>query len=1056
MPTTDIKNKLRSVSGGKLLDANLIEETDDAKVFKATERVAVAALAASAKDWSIMVPTITTGKYIKTSDGSQVTNGGYDFAEVVLDGSETIRLSARVGNNDPAVAAFLDAGGNFIPGTAIAGPAASPRKYNYFPVTVPSAARKMRVSILTGTGSTLKIEKQIAAARINEGGAAGATLSRYETVSPPITTGKYIDASGVIQNDATYCYAELALDGSERGIAIKVKQQLATVCYLAWYDAQETFIPGGSLTGTSGGSQLPDTVVTPPDGGRLMRVCGKTSGITDIKLLKVATSVSDRLDAAAASAAAAKATLLAWQGPLGIASAAGRYIAADGSINTAASYTYQEYTLTGTENAFRVTATATNSGVSYAAWYDAGGNLIPGSALVGAGSATLHPAELITKPTGAAVLRVTSYQTTPLIEAQDVLPAVGDKVVANTASAAAALVAAQGYASLPLTAVTGKYIQLSDGSIQTASGWTYYEAAIPAGLAGAASLRASGIAYLTNVAFVAYYNGSSYLSGVGGTSTKTQNVDTVVAIPANATKVRLTVNDPGFVDIQVPTTTTGVPDRVAALEPQRAPTAYSYDYVSGTAIATLTSDVDYMILIVGTSWSAGFNSDAGDTPVSGSAVDPGNALMFDVGVYPNGRAVAAYTDLLEQVYVGTKETPASGIATAILTALNSRLGFKPRLIMAVGGKVGNAYAGGASAGTGNKRGSDAYKECLRIVSRAKNISAAAGRKLKVLVIVNLSGENEKAVYPYGNERQFIDALRQGRFNFDHDIRALTGQREAVPMVTYQTAWTDTSTFGKMSPIQSAQLKIHDRDPLIFQAGPVYYVEEDAAKSGHTLAVWTRRMGRQFGKAILEGILGPYFVPLQVIDSWWTSTTTFRLKYPEALALESSDTNIVLSTLANPAGKGIEFDDGSGSPPAITGVAIVTVSGTASIASGIMTMASPSGPVFDNMTVSGSGVTAGTRIVRQVSATTWQVSPSQTVASTTITLTADDTLEVTLASAPTGVRKRALIASRYQNGGGVLGKTKGGRSGIRSAASIDTDPLDGFVSYKWAMAEEVKL
>jgi len=39
MPTTDIKNKFRSVSGGKLLDADLIEETTDAKVMTATERV---------------------------------------------------------------------------------------------------------------------------------------------------------------------------------------------------------------------------------------------------------------------------------------------------------------------------------------------------------------------------------------------------------------------------------------------------------------------------------------------------------------------------------------------------------------------------------------------------------------------------------------------------------------------------------------------------------------------------------------------------------------------------------------------------------------------------------------------------------------------------------------------------------------------------------------------------------------------------------------------------------------------------------------------------------
>lgn len=64
--------------------------------------------------------------------------------------------------------------------------------------------------------------------------------------------------------------------------------------------------------------------------------------------------------------------------------------------------------------------------------------------------------------------------------------------------------------------------------------------------------------------------------------------------------------------------------------------------------------------------------------------------------------------------------------------------------------------------------------------------------------------------------------------------------------------------------------------------------------------------------------------------------------------------------------------------------------TASIATTTMTVTSiTSGPIYPGMTITGTGVTAGTRIVSQLTGTdgstgTYQVSVSQTVASTTIT------------------------------------------------------------------------
>lgn len=89
-----------------------------------------------------------------------------------------------------------------------------------------------------------------------------------------------------------------------------------------------------------------------------------------------------------------------------------------------------------------------------------------------------------------------------------------------------------------------------------------------------------------------------------------------------------------------------------------------------------------------------------------------------------------------------------------------------------------------------------------------------------------------------------------------------------------------------------------------------------------------------------------------------------------------------------AGKGIHFDDRSGAPPTVTGISIV----------------------------GGSG----------------------------------DTVELTLSGAPSGYHRRLLVANQATGTG--PGAVTGPRSGIRSAASYDTDPLDGYAHYWWATTQ----
>jgi hypothetical protein len=836
------------------------------------------------------------------------------------------------------------------------------------------------------------------------------SASSWQTPAQTLVAGQYIQASdGSIHTSASFSYAEYALTGVEVGFRINVDAYLTTTAYVTWYNA------GGAVIGTPTAATAlhviyTNQVITPPVGAAKLRVCGYNATVTpQVQILTIAPNIASTIAANSTSVASVLVSLTTTFAPTQSV-VTGEYIqASDGSIHTSASFGYVEYALTGAETAITITVDAYLTTTAYVAWYDSLGAFISGTAA--SASHVTYSGLAVTPPTRAAKMRVcgSTANFNPSFQITALLPSLAATTVsqsttllAQDASITTLRASTAGWQTPTQTLVSGKYIQYSDGSIQTSTSFSYVEYNLTGSEQG---FQITVDSYLTTTAYVAWYNSLGVLiSATQAGAGHTIYTNLAITAPNGATKLRVCGYNSTTPVIQtldvLPSLGLIVQSLQSATALGSAPTGYAYDYVTGTAFANdALTTTDYMVIVDGTSWSIGYNQESGDAPVTTTAVSPGNALMFDVGVYPNGRAVAAYTDLLEQTYAGGKESPCSGIASAVLQRLNARIGVTPRLILTVGGKAGNAYAGGASGGTGNKRGSAAYVETLRLVGRAKAISAAAGRTLKVLAVVSLSGENELATYSTLTEQQFIDALRQWRMNLEDDCRRITGQKEPIPFVTYQTSWTDTQTFALMSPVQSAQRKIHDRDPLIFQTGPVYFVDENAG-GGHTTAQWYRRVGRHLGAGLTEALLGPYHTPLQVIDAWWVSSTVFRLRYSEAVTLETTDTAITLSTLANPAGKGIEFDDGSGSPPTITGVTVQT------------------------STLPRGG-------------------------------TVSDILEVTLSAAPTGLRKRAFIASRRQ-ASQSLGRVAGGRSGIRSTAIFDTDTLDSYVLYKWAMAEMVVL
>ncbi len=428
-------------------------------------------------------------------------------------------------------------------------------------------------------------------------------------------------------------------------------------------------------------------------------------------------------------------------------------------------------------------------------------------------------------------------------------------------------------------------------------------------------------------------------------------------------------------------------------EDLRLPTlrqGYGFNGIYGTAALSADQSVDLMILVLGQSLADGGNADAADAPVTVAAPYPGYALMVgDMPWWANGKLMTTYSDLREVAEpgttIGSKETVCSGMAAAMMPIFQVHLGFMPRVIFASVAIGGNAYFGGAASRNGMKRGSLIYGEALNTVRSARDLSRRQGRRLMVAGAVVIHGEEDHSLGT--PQHLYARGLDQWQADIDADVRAITGQ--ADPVRFYLSQVNRGSTGRNPVPVAQAQLEAEDRNPMIRCLGPIYFVDHAAGDGAHPTAASYRRVGLMHGTYLAHDLFGAYDQCLRVMEAWWQTSTMIRLRYPAAIAIEADDARVAISTLG--AGKGVDFHDGTVSPPVVTGIAVV----------------------------------------------------------------ASDTIEVTLAAPPTGMRPRLFIAVRTTGDEG-MGWLTGARSGIRSDAALVTDSLDSFAVYRWAATQTISL
>ncbi|MBW3624870.1 MAG: fibronectin type III domain-containing protein, partial [Armatimonadetes bacterium] len=220
------------------------------------------------------------------------------------------------------------------------------------------------------------------------------------------------------------------------------------------------------------------------------------------------------------------------------------------------------------------------------------------------------------------------------------------------------------------------------------------------------------------------------------------------------------------------------------------------------------------ILSTGQSLSVGF----GGGPVLSVAQPFNNLTWANGGFFP----------LVEQ----SVETLSSSLANHI-TSHTTEMTYQ--VLVTTHGVSSTAYEG-------LKKGTQPYIQSIDQVVRARDESFAVGRPYRVEAVTVIHGESDHSL---GRGPDYENYLREWQQDYERDIRAITGQQDAIPLLTDQmSSFTAYNTATSEVPLRQLSASEHYPEKIIL-VGPKYHLPYVDAV--HLTNAGYRWLGEYFGK-----------------------------------------------------------------------------------------------------------------------------------------------------------------------------------------------------------------
>jgi hypothetical protein len=345
------------------------------------------------------------------------------------------------------------------------------------------------------------------------------------------------------------------------------------------------------------------------------------------------------------------------------------------------------------------------------------------------------------------------------------------------------------------------------------------------------------------------------------------------------------------------------------------------------------------------------NSVANDGKPVLSTTQPFGNLMFDTGVMPmtncgneescyDYQPPSRFVPLVEgDTFWGGDnlvETPSAGIANEIaLLATTKYQGKIPGLpanhdvLMTLHGRSGSTYwclrKGGCNYKVGYLK---PFDQAMMEVESAKAIAAGLGKSYVVRAVTAVHGESDEASYAAGSQEfpldgtdgtprklaNYADGLLEWQQDYESGVKAITGQKEPVPLFISQISGWNEEVFSQVAQFQ---YEAHLRAPgKVILVGPAYHLGM-STDCRHFNADGERMLGEYFGKAyarvVLEGRAWEPVHPKTVLRAGTELTVVFHVPAPP----------LVLDTerVAAIENFGFTFVDAAGVAVPVTNVAV---------------------------------------------------------------------------------------------------------------------------------------
>ncbi len=281
-----------------------------------------------------------------------------------------------------------------------------------------------------------------------------------------------------------------------------------------------------------------------------------------------------------------------------------------------------------------------------------------------------------------------------------------------------------------------------------------------------------------------------------------------------------------------------------------------------------------------------------------SVAQPFDNRMFVTGVLAGGTGLTSLVPLTE----GSVETLSSSFASLVTKVA--------RDVVLVGQPAGqtshdlliSAHGIGGTAYVGLKKGTAAYANGMAQAKAGHDLAVAAGKTHVVRAVTNVHGESDAQ----SGNLTYEANLLEWQASYETDVKAITGQAEAIPMLHTQfSSWTRLAGLPTTSIIPAAQLAAHVSAPgKVVLVGAKYHLPY-VADGVHLTNEGYQHMGEDCAKVyrrvILEGKAWEPVRPHTVTRAG--AVITVKMHVP-ALPLVI-DTTIV----SDPGNKGFEWAGG---------------------------------------------------------------------------------------------------------------------------------------------------